>query len=185
MITCVLLCMITAPLLAEDWNPNDDTFDPNLQSVVIGDRSWIGDPSPFVHSESSRTGYTYVNATDYEGMDPALQVSLMVPLQPGETVPAAGGMLMMTPNQAKALVKAIEGKIAEGSTDKQQRVPIATSIQGPDWGLKSKSQAETKFIELENKTKDKVDTYRFSINASKLLGAIKHSLKKLEFPSEQ
>jgi hypothetical protein len=38
-----------------------------------------------------------------------------------------------------------------------------------------------RYLQLENKTKDKTDEYRFSINASKkLLGAIEHSLKSLD-----
>lgn len=62
---CLLIsCTFAGSLIADDWDPNDDTFDPQVKSVVIGDRSWIGDPSPFVQAGLSRTGYTYVNATD-------------------------------------------------------------------------------------------------------------------------
>ncbi|WP_345328158.1 hypothetical protein [Novipirellula rosea] len=186
MIGYLLLCMISAPLFADDWDPNDDTFDPNLQSVVIGDRSWIGDPSAFVHTESSRTGYTYVNATNYAGMDPAVQISLMVPLKPGETVPSAGGMLMLDKSQTEAFVKALTDKITTPPTDKQQRWPIKTSLKGADWALTYQAVEEQRFLQWENKTKDKVGTYRFTINATKkLIGAIQHSLGKLEAKSDQ
>ena len=186
MIGFLLLCMISAPLFADDWDPNDDTFDPNLQSVVIGDRSWIGDPSPFVHTGSSQTGYTYVNATNYAGMDPAVQISLMVPLKPGETVPAAGGMLMLDKNQTEAFVKALANKMTTPPTDKQERLPINTSLKGADWALTFAAEKEGRFLQLENKTKDKVDTYRFTINASKKLrGAIQHSLSKLDSKTDK
>ncbi|EMI17541.1 hypothetical protein RMSM_05534 [Rhodopirellula maiorica SM1] len=171
--------------MAQDWDPNDDTFDPSIQSVVIGDSSWIGDPSPFVHTGSSRTGYTYVNATAYEGMDPSVQISLMVPLKPGETVPAAGGMLMFGKEQAEAFAKTWAGQIESQDKEKQQRLPIKTSIAQANWALTVAVKEGQRFLQLENTSKDKVDTYRFSFNASKkLLGAIEHSIKKLKSKTE-
>jgi hypothetical protein len=180
-IICVLICcLIAGSLSADDWDPNDDTFDPNIKSVVIGDRSWIGDPSPFVHTGSSRTGYTHVNATNWEGFDPAVQISLMVPLKVGETQPTAGGMLMFNKDQTVKVVQILTDAVRSDQKE-VKRTQISTSLKDADWALFSTTDKGQRFLVLENKTKDKVDQYRFSINATKkLIGAVKHSLKNLD-----
>ena len=178
---CVLICCLFAgSLSADDWDPNDDTFDPNIKSVVIGDRSWIGDPSPFVHTGSSRTGYTHVNATNWEGFDPAVQISLMVPLKVGETQPPAGGMLMFNKDQTVKVVKILTDAL-KADQKEVKRTQISTSLKDADWALVSTTDQGQRFLVLENKTKDKVHQYRFSVNATKkLIGAVKHSLKNLD-----
>ncbi|TWT51249.1 hypothetical protein Pla22_40260 [Rubripirellula amarantea] len=176
----LVLGFVPGTLLGADWHPEDDTFDPTIHSVVIGNASWIGDPSPFVHTGTSRTGYTYVNSTNYAGMDPSVQLSLMVPLKPGEAAPPAGGMLMLDANQTETLLKAFAKAIESKPTDKVQRSKVETALKDAEWALSVDSDQDARFLQLENKTKDKVDTYRFSVNASKkLVGAIEHSLKKL------
>ncbi|MDV6030511.1 MAG: hypothetical protein F9B45_10485 [Phycisphaera sp. RhM] len=189
---CSLLFLLSASLLpasllpANDWSADDDTFDPSLQSVVIGDRSWIGDPSPFVHLASSRTGYTYVNATNYSGLDPAVQLSLMVPLEAGESQPPGGGMLMLNEEQTEAFIKAITDAIESKPAETNEEVQIKTALEGAQWSLTAAKDNDSRVLHLENKLKEKTHRYRFSVNASKkLLGAIKHSLKKLEATAEE
>ncbi|WP_372895203.1 hypothetical protein [Stieleria sp.] len=184
---CSLLFLFsTGLLLADDWSADDDTFDPSLQSVVIGDRSWIGDPSPFVHVESSRTGYTYVNATNYSGLDPAVQLSLMVPLKAGESQPPGGGMLMLNGEQTRAFIKAITDAIESKPGETEEGVQIKTALEGAQWSLAAAKDNDTRVLHLDNKLKEKSHRYRFSVNASKkLIGAIKHSLKKLEATAEE
>ncbi len=184
---CSFLFLLSAGLLlADDWSADDDTFDPSLQSVVIGDRSWIGDPSPFVHIESSRTGYTHVNATNYSGLDPAVQLSLMVPLKAGESQPPGGGMLLLNREQTQAFIKAIADAIASKHGGKPEGEQIKTSLEGAQWSLTPAKDNDTRVLHLENRLKEKTHRYRFSVNASKkLLGAIKHSLKKLEAAAEE
>ncbi|TWT80328.1 hypothetical protein CA13_17410 [Planctomycetes bacterium CA13] len=185
MIGCLLiLCMIRGSLLAADWDPNDDTFDPSIHSVVVGDASWLGDPSPFVHMGLPRTGYTHVNPTNWEGFDPSVQISLMVPKKPSETTPQAGGMLMMNKNQTMEFIKVFENGLK--AEPEEKRIQIKTGFKDADWAVTFASEKGQRFLQLENKTKDKVDTYRFSVNASKkLLGAIRHSLKKVESTTEK
>jgi hypothetical protein len=167
-------------LNADDWDPNDDTFDPNIKSVVIGNASWIGDPSPFVHTDTSRTGYTYVNATNFEGFPPSVQISLMVPLAPGETKPSVGGMLMFNKDQAVKIVQILTDVLKADKKEKQNRIQIETSLKDADWVLVATTDNGQRFLQFENKLKDRVDKYRFSINASrKLLGAVQHSVKGL------
>ncbi|NND98662.1 MAG: hypothetical protein HKN47_15175 [Pirellulaceae bacterium] len=177
---CLLLgCLLAGSVIAADWDPSDDTFDPSIHSVVVGDATWLGDPSPFVHTGLPRTGYTHVNAIHWEGFDPSVQLSLMVPLKAGETTPQAGGMLMMNQDQTVAFIKAVQSGIQ--AEPKQKRIPIKTAMQDADWALTFATDNGQRFIQVENKTKDKTDTYRFTINASKkLLGAIRHSLKVVE-----
>ena len=184
---CTLLFLLTSSLLlADDWSADEATFDPSLQSVVIGDRSWIGDPSPFVHVESSRTGYTHVNATNYSGLDPAVQLSLMVPLKAGESQPPGGGMLLLNQEQTQAFIKAIADAIESKPGETQKGVQIKTSLEGALWSLAAANDNDARVLHLENKTKEKTHRYRFSVNASKkLLGAIKHSLKKLDATAEK
>ena len=175
----LILCLIPGSLLAADWDPNDDTFDPSIHSVVVGDASWIGDPSPFVHLGLPRTGYTHVNPTNWDGFDPSVQISLMVPLKPGETTPQAGGMLMMIKGQTVEFIHVFEGGLK--AKPKEERIQIKTAMKDTDWAVTFATAKGQLFLQLENKVNDKVDTYRFSINASKkLLGAIRHSLKKVE-----
>jgi hypothetical protein len=176
-----IFSLLAGSLVAQDWDANDDTFDPNIKSVVIGDRSWIGDPSPFVHSGTSRTGYTYVNATQFEGFPPSVQISLMVSLAAGETAPPAGGMLMFNKEQTAEMVKVLSEALTAGKKDQAKRIQIKTSLKDADWALVTITDKDQRFIQLEFKTEDKIDKYRFSINASKkLLGAVQHSLKNLE-----
>lgn len=174
-------CTLAGPLRADDWDPNDATFDPKIKSVVIGDRSWIGDPSPFVHTGLTRTGYTYVNATQFEGFPPAVQISLMVPLAAGETKPPAGGMLMFDKAQTTKVIEVLKDAVKNEQNDQPKRVQIKTSLEDADWALVHVADKGQRWLQLENKTKDKTDKYRFSINASKkLIGAVEHSLKSLE-----
>lgn len=173
-------------LIADDWDPNDDTFDPKIKSVVIGDRSWIGDPSPFVYTGLSRTGYTHVNATQFQGFPPAVQISLMVPLVAGETKPPAGGMLMFDKAQTTKVIEVPKDAVKDGQKDQQKRVQLKTSLKNADWVLVYVTNQGQRCLQFENKTKDKTDKYRFSINASKkLLGAIQQSLKSLESKAKE
>ncbi|MEZ6095858.1 MAG: hypothetical protein R3C03_16780 [Pirellulaceae bacterium] len=163
-----------------EWSADDDTFDPTLQSVVIGDRSWIGDPSPFVHAGSKRTGYTYVNTTNYEGMPPSVQLSLMIPLEAGETQPSGGGMLMTDADQTKTFIEAIRKAINAKAEDKSEPVEIQTTMKGTNWTLRFQQVDDNRTLELVDKQQDAEHVYQFSINAAKkTIGALEHSLKKL------
>ncbi|MCA9135705.1 MAG: hypothetical protein KDB00_03075 [Planctomycetales bacterium] len=180
---CLLLaCVFVGPIVAGDWDANDDSFDPNIHSVVIGDRSWLGDPSPFVFTELSRRGYTHVNATNYEGFDPSVAISLMVPNPLGDTSSPHGGMLMMNKDQTLVFIKHVTDLLKAEEKDSEKRIEIKSAFKGADWALVSKHDDSGQLIvQLENKTADKTDVYRFTANASKkLLGAIRHSLKKLD-----
>ena len=189
---CAISLTICGSLLADDWDPNDDTFDPTIKSVVIGERSWIGDPSPFKHVGLSRTGYTHVNATNFKGFPPSVQISLMVPLVAGETQPPAGGMLMFDQeltrkfvvvfeDAIKASLKASEDKSSSDKVQSTQPVSIKTSLKDANWVLDVVNDKDQHFLQLTLKNSNKADSYRFSINASKkLLGAVRHSLKSLE-----
>ncbi len=188
---CLLVCLVgvalfLSPANADDWHPDDDTFDPNITSVVIGDRSWIGDPSPFLHTGTPRVGYTHVNAVAYQGFDPSVQISLMVPLEPGEKTPPAGGMMMLNKAQASTLIQAFEAGLKAEPKNKDQRIKIETGFKEADWALTFASEDGQRFLQLENKTKDKTDTYRLTLNATKkLIGALQHSLEKLEAKTKQ
>lgn len=183
----LILGATSGTLLAADWDPNDDTFDPTIHSVVVGEASWLGDPSPFVHLGLRRTGYTHVNPTDWKGFDPSVQISLMVPKQPGEKSQQGTGMLMMNRSQTLEFLKVVETGLKSAAQQKAKapkkpkRIRINSAFKDADWALAFVSEKGKRFVNLENKSKGKTNTYRFSINASKkLLGAIKHSLKKVK-----
>ena len=136
------------------------------------------------HLGLPRIGYTHVSLTHWEGFDPSVQISLMVPLQPGETTPQAGGMLMMNKAQALEFIHVFEDALK--AEPKEKRIQIKTGFKDADWAVTFATDKGQRFLQLENKTKDKVDTYRFSVNASKkLLGAIRHSLKKLDSTTKE
>ncbi len=177
----LLACILSTSAFADDWDPNDDSFDPSIQSVVIGSRSWIGDPSPFKHLGSSRIGYTYVNATNYEGMDPAVQISLMVPLEPGETQPVGGGMLMLSKTQSQEFIQACAVTMEADLDKEQEPVSLKTAMKQANWNLIGEVVDGKRHLQLQDKTTEKSQTYQFSVAAMKKLnGAIKHSAKKLE-----
>ncbi|MCC9601702.1 hypothetical protein LOC67_14175 [Stieleria sp. JC731] len=182
---CALALCCLGNLQADPWHADDDTFDPSIQSVVIGNRSWIGDPSPFVHQPSGRTGYTYVNAANYEGMDPSVQISLMVPIEIGETKPVGGGMLMVNRKQYESLSKAFKSAIAAKATDKVEPQPLVTGIKDAKWILLADVKDAKRSVVLENKVGEETHRYHFSVNATKkLLGAMEHAKAQLKGKSE-
>ncbi|MCA9190813.1 MAG: hypothetical protein KDB03_03585 [Planctomycetales bacterium] len=136
LILLMVLAGIARPLLAQDWSAEDETFDPSIHSVVIGERSWIGDPSPFVHVDSARTGYTHVHATDYEGMAPAVQLSLMLPLLAGESEPPGGGMMLLNKEQTEVFMKAWSTAISRNPDQKPESISLKTSMSDAQWVLK-------------------------------------------------
>lgn len=180
----VLLCLLagtSATSHAQDWDANDDSFDPTIHSVVIGDASWLGDPSPFVHLQSTRTGYTHVGQVNWDGFEPSVQLSLMVPKLPTEEAPPAGGMLLMDKAQSLQFIKMFQEALNSESKEDTKPTQIKTSMKDAMWALRQSKADGSRFIDLENKEADKVVAYRFTINASrKLLQAFEHSFKKLE-----
>lgn len=168
----------TVPASAQ-WDPNDDTFDPSIKSVVIGDRSWLGDPSPFVLEELRRTGYTYVSATNYEGMAPSVTISLMVPIKLGETKPL-GAALFFDRAKAKSMSRLLT-KTLESKAKETEPMEIVTTIENATWRLVPTEEEGKRLFVFENKKKDEVDRYRFSANAlKKLLGAFEHARNNLK-----
>ncbi|MEM6689906.1 MAG: hypothetical protein AAF664_10790 [Planctomycetota bacterium] len=166
---------------AGDWSPDDDSFDPSVKSVLIEDRTWIGDPSPFLLVGSGRTGYTYTQATAWEGFDPSVNISLMVPIVPGETKAPGGGTLMLAERQAKSWIKTIGGLLKDQDVSSAKSIAIESAMGNAVWSVRVTSGEDgNRMIELENNQQGSAEVYRFSINATKkLLGAVAHSLKSL------
>ncbi|MEM9645202.1 MAG: hypothetical protein AAF989_09425 [Planctomycetota bacterium] len=175
-----VLCLVSGVSIAANWNAEDDTFDPGIHSVVIGDRSWLGDPSPFVHSGVQRTGYTHVQKTEWEGFEPSVQLSLIVPSKPGEKMTQVGGMLLLNEDQATKFLDVVESWFKSDS-DSEKRIPIETGMKNAHWEFKFLTDKGQRFLQLESKNKEKVDRYRFGVNPSKkLVGAIRHSLSLIQ-----
>ena len=178
------VCLVAGSLTADGWDPEDDTFDPTIPSVNVGNATWLGDPSPFVYLPKNRTGYTYVQATDWEGFDPSVQISLMVPIEGAEKTPPGAGMLMLNKSQSADFIKALTDATQSELPVDAKRIEIETAMQDANWALNVAADQGKRFLQLENKRDDKLETYRFTINASKkLIGAVKHSLKKLKSKS--
>ncbi len=186
----LLLC-VPGSGLAQEWDPEDTTFDPGIQSVVIGNRSWLGDPCPFVYMPLPRIGYTYVAATRFEGYPPSVQISLIVPLEPGETQ-SVGGMLMMNEKQTRELLEKLEAAIKHTETTKDTKPNperyqsvVATAMDHVKWTLSTITADEKPRIQFESSTDDKNEAFQFSANAArKLVGAIKHALSQLTEDSD-
>jgi hypothetical protein len=177
----LLLMLVAGPSLrAQEWSPEDDSFDPSIHSVVIGNSSWIGDPSPFIHLGSSRTGYTHVHTTNYEGFPPAVAIALMVPGEPGDTEPPAGGILMFDQEQAADWIATMERFSRSEESKPSKPLKLNTAMKGAQWELVVVREDGKRLFRLNNQVDNKTETYQFSQNAVlKLLGAAKHSLKKL------
>ena len=177
----VPLCLLAFQLLgfpALAWDPDDDTFDPTIPSVVAEGASRIGDPSPFLRDGHDEIGFTHVMLQD----DPVRQkkvVSISL-IHPGDTAGGVGGFLFLEKEQAENLAKALRsraGQINSGEESDQPILELPGMSGHGDWNI----FVEGKVIVFRRQSEDEVDVFRFRPNpARKFAGAIEHNISLLE-----
>lgn len=166
----------------ETWRADDDSFDPTVTSVVIENNSWLGDPSPFHLGDTTRRGYTHVQAVNYAGMEPSVQLSLIVPQTENSPVATEGAMLLLNEAQTAELIAHWKKMILGSSTaESSAKFKITTTSPGMEWELSCKPAAAPSEIRLVQIQKQGNQDFVFGLNAAKkLLGALEHSHQRLQ-----
>jgi len=85
---------VTAAAIAEDFDPDRASFDPETQFVITPFGSIIGDPAQVTDLSTDRTGFTYCSTYPDKDRGLLLMGSIVVPAQGGAE---GGGHSMMLP----------------------------------------------------------------------------------------
>lgn len=171
--------------IAFGWDPEDTTFDPTIESVIANGATRIGDPSPFQFIDNEGggiTGYTYTLGKKSEGSAPLVTFSLIVPMYSDDNLARGGASLFMDEAKTKEFLAALEKGIASAGTDETSLLKLTGF--GPDdkWEvLQTKGEDGSPRIVLRRDFNNALNTYLFSINATKkLTGALKHALSEIQ-----
>tara|TARA_R110002096_G_scaffold233764_7_gene423903 strand:- start:3614 stop:4195 length:582 start_codon:yes stop_codon:yes gene_type:complete len=181
-VTAFLLSLVSiATLDAAGWNPEDDTFDPSVESVIANGNSWIGDPSPVHQDGYDIDGYTYVVAKPDQNGNALIWVSLIIPAIPGDTRPPGGATLFLPIEQAETLQGLLDQAITiAGSNDKVgHNKEVGTVVETPGyetWKVMIDGGTDAPVLFHHTRGED-TGIYRLKLNpAKKLLEALTHFL---------
>lgn len=164
-----LLLFSISPVISHAWDPDDDTFDPSIQSVVADGASRIGDPSPFYREGYEERGFTYVAFTKPEEGETTVNLSLILPPDPDDPAKQLGGSIFLPIGAAEELA----GKLEDGADLAEAFVILEESWNGK-WTLDS---AEGKLV-IQQEYQG--ETVKFSLSipaAKKLAGALRHAIE--------
>ncbi|SOE08874.1 hypothetical protein SAMN05877838_0605 [Hoeflea halophila] len=89
-----LLAGLTGAAIAEDFDPDSATFDPESQFVITPFGAIIGDPAQVTDLSTDRIGFTYCSAVPDKNRGMLLMASIVIPAQDGAE---GGGHAMMLP----------------------------------------------------------------------------------------
>lgn len=173
MIRFLLLSLaLSLPAFLQAWDPDDDTFDPTIASVIADGATRIGDPSPFHREGYEERGFTHVGFSKPENGDPTVNLSLILPPDPDDPAKQLGGALYLPESKAKALADALE-------TGADLAKPLL--VWDVDWAGKwTLEYMEGKGLVFTQDHMDRTVTFTLSIPAGKkLAGALRHSVGKL------
>lgn len=179
----LLATVLTLPSLfctAGDWDPEDDTFDPTIESVIVEGSTRIGDPAPFWQEGYDIQSYANVQAYPDTGQGALIGVSLIVPMIPGDTKPLGGASIYCSIDEAKKLAEALrEGAGREAAPEKEEELAVIKKEKTPHaWKVVLDTDSK---IELHQDTGENVNIFRFAPNpAKKLASAIEYFLKEVE-----
>lgn len=168
-----LLCVVLSPLGASDWDAEDTTFDPSIESVVIQGSTRLGDPTPFFKEGFSVQSYTHVEAKEDSNLGATVWVSLIVPFVPGQTGPQEGAFLVLSIDQATELVGFLETALEDAESERDTG-KIFPEGQHETWTVKVDPSDSSLPIVLEMEHNEETDRYHFGINpAAKLVDTLK------------
>ena len=165
--------LLFSPVLLHAWDPEDETFDPKIQAVVVDGASRLGDPSPFYREGYKERGFTHVGFTIPKTGDPSVNLALILPPDPDDPAKQLGGALYLPLKNARALVEALEKGAGLSETHLVWKVDWAGT-----WTLRF---AEKEGLVFQQEHMGKAVKFFLSLPASKkLAGALKHSIEKVE-----
>src|SRR6056297_3673428 len=155
------------PAVSLAWDPEDDTFDPSIASVIANGATRIGDPSPYLREGYEEFGYTHVGSSIPEEGDPTINLSFIFMPSADDPAKAVGGSTFLPVDKAWRLPGALEeGAALSGEFE----------IYQADWaGVWILTYEESKGVIFTQKHNDQEARLVFSINAAKkLAGALRH-----------
>jgi len=156
------------PLQSADWDPEDTTFDPTIESVVVQGATRIGDPTPFYKEGMGVQSYTTVEAKPDDNLGAMIWFSLIVPFVPGQTGPQEGASIFLSIDQAETLIKKLETALT--SPDKEKTLgTIFPEGNYQQWTVKIDPSDSSLPIVLEMEMNEETDRYHFGINPTKKL----------------
>lgn len=132
---------------AGTWDPDDDTFDPAVASVVAEGGTRLGDPAPFLRDGSEETGFTHVTIQE----DPVREMALISIslLHPDPTEGGMGGFLFLEADEAERLAQALRSRASriEAGEGPSGNGPVTLpGLSGPDeWAVLAEGEAKFLF----------------------------------------
>lgn len=182
-IRCAALSLSLLPLAvgAQEWDPDDATFDPEVKSVIANGSTRLGDPSPFVQKGIDIVAYTHVGPQEDPSRGTVVAVSLIVPLLPGETAPRGGGALFLETDDAARLSAALRtgaDRLDSGEAGDGDVLETFPGFSGKkEWTV----TFEGDHLTFLHQSGDSESVYQFKPNpARKLAGAIDHTISVIE-----
>ncbi|NRB73299.1 MAG: hypothetical protein HRU46_02975 [Verrucomicrobiales bacterium] len=172
-----VLPVFAAPLHADDWHQDDETFDPEVPWVVIDNASRLGDPTPFFKDGNGTRSFTVIEAKADGNGGATVNFSLIVPFVPGESAVPEGGALFMNIEQTERLIGMLKdaiaapndarevGKVFEDDYYQQYTIVVEPNEKGP--------------LVLKHEMNDTNAHFRFDISpAKKLIDTLEHRLEE-------
>ncbi|MCB1203207.1 MAG: hypothetical protein KDN18_03025 [Verrucomicrobiae bacterium] len=164
LLLALLLPLLSSPLQA--WDPDDETFDPSIDSVIADGATRIGDPSPVYREGISERGFTHVGFSKSPEGKVTVQLSFIVPPDPQKQFFAA---LFLSPEEATRLA----GLFRKGSGISGE-VAIPNLFEMGNWMVSWDGKAN---LRVTNDHAESGGAFLLSIPAAKkLAGALEHSV---------
>jgi len=162
-----LLLLVVSPFSLHAFDPEDDTFDPEVKTVIADGSTRLGDPSPFFREGYEERGFTHVQASKPEGSDPMVQVSFLKMPDADDPAKALGGAMFLPIENAETFAT----ELAKGATLEK---PV--EVWDTEWAGKwTVSYQKDKGVVVEQAMNGQVARYILSANAAKkLAGAVEY-----------
>ncbi len=165
-------------LQADDWHPDDETFDPSIESVVVQGSTRLGDPTPFHKDGLGVQSYTVVEAKPDQVLGAQIHFALIVPFVPGQTGPQEGGALFLSLAQAEKLIGYLEDAL-ENPTESRDVGKVFEDDYYQQYTVVVDANNETAPVVLRHEMNEEVDQFRFAISPTrKLIDTLQHFLKE-------
>jgi hypothetical protein len=149
------------------FDPDDETFDPTVATVIADGATRIGDPSPVYREGVAERGFTHVGFSKTAEGVVTIQLSFIVPPDPDKPFFAA---LWLSPEQATTIAGHFRNGAALSSETKLLEVPGMGT-----WTLAWDGKTN---LRVKNQHPESGGVFLLSLPAAKkLAGALEHSVE--------